>query len=241
MNIKKYKPNNFILGLPVPTDIGECHFLSVTEMDDYLVPLSVVSQDKNRIISLLSDKDVVIEHKEETLEVLRSLSLYEVVQQLSTHVESYKKLYSHLFRDTDAWNRVNEENFEELRKLVLLMSCIPEEETSSNPEIQKRLDKDKQIKAASGGNIEMTDMLTSIHVATGASYEDIAKQTYFQIQSTFKRISKFKDYELTSLMATVAEKVEIISWGEHSPLVDNEEQALSRDKFNNDYGKMFDK
>lgn len=241
MNIKKYNPDSFILGLPVPTEIGDCHFLSIVEFNEYSRYLSVLAQDKNRIMALLSDKDIQIENKEETLKVLSKMSLFELVNQLGTHIESYTILFGHLFRDEDAWNRVNEENFDELRALILAMSSIPEDETSSNPEIQRRLDKDREVKSRAGSNIETTDMITSINVATGISYSEIAKQTYFQVQSTFKRIAKFKAYDFTTLMATVAEKVELENWAEHIPLINEDEQAISRDKFNNDYGNMFNK
>jgi hypothetical protein len=44
MDIKEF----YILGLPIETEIGKCHFLKVKEYPDYFMDLQIVSMTKDQ-------------------------------------------------------------------------------------------------------------------------------------------------------------------------------------------------
>ena len=82
--------------------------------------------------------------------------------------------------------------------------------------------------------IEFEDIVSSVAVYTGYTYEQINELTLYQFYTTFQRIGAFKSYDTNTLFATVStEKINIESWCKHIDLFENEEkEGLTRDAYN---------
>lgn len=228
----------YISGDAIRTDIGDCYFIKVNEYWKYLELLGVLTLDKNRIIAGIYNQDKKGEYTD-YIELAKELSLYEIVASIEQYVEIYQELFSRLFRDKSVWGRVNKDNFDYFRELVMKMNGIPEEETSPNPEIQQWIDREKRFKQE-GGNINFTDIVSSVVVGTGASYQQVNDYTLFQLYMTFKRITQFKAYDTSTLFSTVAsDSVDIESWAKNIPVVDREKLGISKDEFDKTFANMF--
>lgn len=227
----------YILGLPIDMEIGVCKFITVEDYPDYSEILGVLTLDKNRIISNLVEQNTEGAYTE-YLEIAKESSLFEIIDSIQQYREIYIELFSKLFDDEEIWEKVNKDNFDEIRKSIMKMNNIQEVESSPNPEIQKWIEK-SQNKGDKGEGVDLASIVTSVHVATGTSYREIVKQTMFQLYMTFKRISKFKEFDSSILFATVAEKVDIKDWSSTIPIDDQASAGMSKSDFDDTVGKIF--
>jgi hypothetical protein len=236
MDIKEF----YILGLPIQTEIGECHFLKVKEYPDFFMDLQVVSLTKNQLINKYHElnKDGSLN---ELLDELTRLSLYEIQLGLPELQESYYKLFSKVFCGNDAIHHISKENFDYYRKLIMVMNCIKEEEANPNPEIQKAIERSRRLKQLDGEKTEFSDVITSVVGFNGLSYHHINEFTIYQLYMTYYRIAQFKNYDTSTLFATVSDKVNVDSWSKHINIFEEEKHFISKDEFDKKSNSLFGK
>lgn len=231
LDIKEF----YILGLPIETEIGNCHFLKVKEYPDHFFDLQVVALTKNHIISKYNDlnKDGFLN---EFIEELHKVDLFEIVIGIPEIRQSYIKLFEKVFND-NAFERVDKENFTYFRNLVMTMNCLKEEKVNPNPEIQRAIERSRRVKSREGEKLEFADIVTSVVGHNGLTYDAINNFTIFQLYMTYYRIAQFKNYDTSTLFATVAaDKVKIDSWSKHINLFEEEKHVLSHDEFKKTIG-----
>lgn len=223
----------FILGNPIETNLGKCHFIKVKDYPNYFMDLHIVSLTKEHIIqrfSSMSKDERVIKFIEE----MRKSSLFDIVREVLDVRESYIRLFDKLFEGEGVFHEIKKEKeFEEYRQVVLRMSCIKEEEINPNPEIQKAIDRSKRVKAQNSGKFEFVDMVTSIVGFNGLTYKHINEFTVYQLYMTYYRIAQIKNYDTSTLFATVAaDKVDIENWSKHIDMFEEEKHFVTQGEFN---------
>lgn len=233
MDIKEF----YILGLPIETEIGKCHFLKVKEYPDYFMDLQIVSMTKDQLIYKYSDmnKGGVLN---ELIEELQRLPLFEIVLGLPELRQSYFKLFDKVFNSEDVFFQITLDKFDYYRKLVMTMNCMKEEIINPNPEIQKAIERSKRVKRMESDNTEFADIVTSCSLY-GLPYEKINEYTIYQLYMTYYRIAQFKNYDTTTLFSTVStEKIKIDSWSKHINLFEEEKHFVTYDQFKKNTGSI---
>jgi len=226
----------YILGIPIQIpNIGSAHFVRISDMPEFTLLQNILTINKDKIISMYKQQNT----DEEAIDYFTNhISLYQWIINIPEVKESYLQLFYFIFKE-DVFDKVNDDNFEYLRQLIMEMNCIKEEKINPNPEIQKWIDKSKKFKQ---GNEILTfeDIVTSIAVGTGYTYEYINNLTLYQFNLTFQRISAFKSYDTSTLFSTVSsEKINIESWCKNIDLFKEESNGVSRDEFNKLKGSVF--
>lgn len=111
------------------------------------------------------------------------------------------------------------------------MNCIKVEKENPNPEIEKFNKLRRKIQEAKGEGITYEAMYTSVWLEVNKEPKDL---TLYQFYKLFDRISQFKQYDTSTLMATVSKDAKIEPWYKAIKHEDNnpEQQRISEDKFN---------
>ncbi|PAV30167.1 hypothetical protein CIL05_06785 [Virgibacillus profundi] len=232
----------YIQGSPIKTEIGFCHFIKVKDYSEMIGKLSVLVYDKNKIMADMHQqkKKASGEHLKSliaSIEVVEQGTTFKIIKQLPNFDMAYQELFSVLFRDDGAWKKVSEQNFNYYRELIAKMNGITLPETNPNPEIQAFLD--MAAKSKSGEGIGFTTLMTSVAVGQGASYAQINNYTVFQLNMTFRRIAGFKDYDTSTLFATVAEKVDISNWSKNHEIAEKNKHVITKEELDQTANKVF--
>lgn len=225
----------YILGIPVETDLGECHFLKVSDYPDYFMDLQTISLTKNHLISKYKEfnkkeKDLLLE---QAIEEMEKADLFTLALSIPELQEAYLTLFTKVFDSEDVFFEITKESegFYYYRNLVMEMNCMKEEKINPNPEIQKAIERSRRVKGAEGDSLQFADIVTSCVGYNGLSYKDINEFTVYQLYATFYRIAQIKNYDTSTLFATVAEKVQIDSWSKHIDLFAEDYHTISKEDF----------
>lgn len=219
---------SFILGLPIETTIGECKFLRVKDYYKYGAALQMVSYNN---VALAYELSKLYKFDTDTTENLKHSNLYDIVMNLSPVFALYQFLYSFIFDQEDIMKKINEENFDDIRNLVLAMNAMSEEKASPNPEIQKWLDKSKKMN--SGNSLTLSDIAVIVSGYKKCSYKEIIDYTLIQLYSDFYQCGSFINYFTSSLFATVAPKIEITPWANKIDINKKDTHSLKRSEYEN--------
>lgn len=224
----------FILGIPVDTPIGKCHFLKMKDYNDYAAYLNLIKMSKNEIVYRYSQLNKNGELNE-LIEEMKKLPLFDIVNQLPNFNEAYSEVFQKVFQNEDIFELIDQDNFTSIRKLIIEMHCLKEEKISPNPEVQRRIEQSKRLKRQEQELLEVYDMISSIMAFTGVPYKEIAEMTMYQMYMTFYRIDRIKDYDTSILFATVSPEAgkNIKHWSEHVDLFEEENHALTDEQVKN--------
>ncbi|WP_097040674.1 hypothetical protein [Terribacillus aidingensis] len=221
--------------MPIETDIGTCHFIKVEDYPRLQPFMNYVKMSKLEIINELHKDNKTGKH-DMLIEVFQDdrVTLFQISGNLPSFNEAYSEVFSHVFNDDTIMNRISEDNFQQIRQLVMRMNCMKEELINPNPEIQRAWERSKRVKAQDAEMISFSDMATSISVfGSKPSYNAIANLTIYQFFMEYQRIAQGFAYETATLFATVsAEKMKIDSWSKHIDLYQEERHELSQGQFN---------
>lgn len=232
----------YILGHPIETEIGLCHFLRVGDYPEYFYDLQMVSMSKQHIIykyQTVNKKGELTDH----INNLSNLNLFDIVLKTPELSQSYIRIFSKVFQDESVLAKITNDNFEYIRSLILKMNGVKEEVINPNPEIQRAIERSKRVKSqANGDRVEFADIITSIVGVNGLSFMDINNFTIYQLYMTYQRIAQIKNYDTSTLFATVSsEKINIESWSKHIDLFAEEKHFFTEQEFKKNTGSVFDK
>lgn len=230
----------YILGLPIETDLGKVDFIKIRDYPEFFVDLQIIGWSKYEIIYKYSElnKDGSLD---ELLKELNKLNLYEIVLGLPELYQAYFNVFSKVFQNEEAMTLIDEKNFDFYRELIMKMNCVTEEEYSPNPEIQHAIERSKRVKAQERGKLTFSDMCSSIVAGSNISYHELLDLTVYQFYMTFYRIAQFKNYDTSTLFATVStEKIDIESWSKHIDLYEKESHFITEDQFKRNTGSLFE-
>lgn len=222
----------YVLGLPIQTDIGYCHFIKVKEYPNYFHDLHLFSLSKDEMIYQF----VKINENGELdnfINQIKKMTLFELSTSLPELRSAYFNVFTKVFQSEDVLGLIDEDNFYYYRNLIMRMNVLKEEKINPNPEIQKALERSKRVKARENGIITFADMVTSVVGFNGLSYKDINEFTIYQLHMTFYRIAKIKNYDYAVIAATVSSDAKIESWSKHIDLFEDEKHAYTYEQFRN--------
>lgn len=215
---------NYIFGRDILTTAGYLSPIKVEEYDDYMSSLSMMAMDKTYIVYsylTLPKSDEV----DAIIQQLVDMSLYEIVSGIPEFKNAYSRVYEKVFIQKEDIVNVAYENFDEVRKTILEMNCLPEESAMINlnkdarsfldTRVQKAVERSKRVKAKEGNSDEspeLQDVISSLVVGAGKSFEEISSWTMYQLYMSFNRLAQFKSFDSSTLFATVASDVSIENW-----------------------------
>lgn len=144
----------YILGLPIEIeDVGKLNFIKIKDLPQFSFYQNILIIPKEKLVKLYID-NIDIDEKEDKDElykyIIKNVSLYKLIKNMRELHDLYLKAFEFCFKE-DVSNKITENNFEQIRQLIMDMNCLKEEEFNPNPEIQKWIEKSKKFK--SEGNI----------------------------------------------------------------------------------------
>ncbi|MGG0667660.1 hypothetical protein ABE073_03935 [Lederbergia citrisecunda] len=250
--IINYDRDMFIFGesIDVPL-VGKVRFLNYKEYLMNINDLSIISMNVLHIYHQYR-KMIGNENAEEALEAIEELKkekLMDIVRSHQNFVQSYIKVFSLVLDENDEESAVeairnifsNEDLFMEFRMLILEMQMVVEEFVSPNPEIQEGIEASKKLKREEGESLTPIDIATSIVAGTANSFEDVCNMTVIQVNAIFYRIGAFKNYDASTLFATVSADVKIESWSKKIDLFQKEIHGIKKKDFDKKYGSLLNK
>jgi hypothetical protein len=236
INLKEF----YIIGEPIDTHIGKCDFIRIKDYPSYFMDLQIISWSKNQIHYKYAEASKGNKEFNEILEEIKKLELYHIVMNIPEIRQAYYNVFVKVFDDEDALSKISEDNFNDYRKLILDMNCAKEEKINPNPEIQAAIERSRRVKARESEPLEFYDMASSIVASSGGvNYKDLPDMTIYQFYMTYHRIAQFKNYDTSTLFATVSsEKINIESWSKHIDLFAEEKHSISHDEFKKTTGNV---
>ena len=245
MNIL-YDTDDFIFGDPIETRHGKVRFLKYREFSKFKFQLHFINQNVLHLYYMYLEMAKTPEEKKQ-LEEIKNMSLFDIVRSSQDLISSYVLVlqavldingYSDPFvEDIITEILTNEDQFYEYRKLIQDMNLLFEEKVSPNEEIQKFFNKAKALKNKKGekGN-GVTSIATALAIQNGWTFDYIGDMTILQVHASYQKLSHFKNFEITSLFATVS-KTDIEYW--HQPIdLAEKETGIKESEFSSKFGGM---
>lgn len=229
-----------LFGLPIHTEFGELHPMTVYHYMDCGHFLQAMSFDKKRVlheIRLAQPKES--RNTEEFTEVLMKMNedyplrqiLMEIMPQyLEAYVEVLARckrfetssketaLAESVIQARQFLMDITSDEFDELRTMLLDINAQAEQTASLNPEIQ--WNKERALRFHnSASDTEPPDastLVTSVVTYTGINFQEVVNWNITQLQHMFQRVAMFQSYQSYIIFATVAgDKIDPVNWAEN--------------------------
>lgn len=240
----------YILGRPIKTKIGKLYFITVGEYYDFIKKgyLNSLVLTKNDLLIKFKELEKYDENIKILTDILSEMSLFDFlkfIESFSTLDENekqhsyiyilglydlylnFKGMFEFCFKE-DVFDKIsNNEEFEEYRDLIVEINCIPYEKPNPNPEIEKFNQMRRLIQKHKGESIDFESMYTSVGLAFGKDPDDM---TLYKFNKYFSRLAQFKNYDTTTLFATVSSEVKIEPWYKVIKEKKNEQQTITEEE-----------
>ncbi|EGQ4384390.1 hypothetical protein EGV54_04695 [Staphylococcus pseudintermedius] len=249
-----------ILGLPVNTPYGEFKPFSIEEYMKRVSSISILSYGKKKLLAelgkayQLANKEVTDEKVHEMLKELYELPLFYLLKEyFSEYLQHYIIILRFtLFYKFDEQNETDEEKnltevrdflfgltdeeFDEIRKILMTLNNQTEKIAFLNPKIQRGQDKKElYFTGNTDDSPNLSTMITTCVTYSGIDFSVISKWNAFQLQHAFQRIAYLINYETTRLFATVVTDVDIENWTKN---IDLQYEEKNTDKQFNEFKKQ---
>lgn len=134
----------------------------------------------------------------------------------------------------DDKNNINSSNYDTVREIIMKQNLIFTPKVYKNEIVQKWAEKVLKARIKNSPKITMEDMLSTISVFSGKSYEELENYTIYQVYADFYRIRKIKGYECAIINRTLGGKAEIEDFAEDLQLFKNpyDDLFVNKNKLN---------
>lgn len=205
----------FITGQPIKTNLGYLRFIKVGEYQNFIPFIHLFSLTNWEIIKYKKDQIASVVDRQAAnrlLQPFENLTRFELICEFKEDYFyfMFRSLFEMLFEEDVFDNIKDSTEFESLIDIIMKMNCIKKEEKSINPELQYFNDLQSQLNSKRN-NISFESVYSSVWVSTGLNPNDL---TLYQFYSLFNRISKFKEFESTSMYSCVGD-VKVVNFAEH--------------------------
>lgn len=235
INIEEY----LSVGRPIPTEIGECKFIKVYDYPIMSSHLYLIQLSKYEIINLLK-KQKKSKDMDEFIKEISNADLFTIVANIADISKAYIEVLSYSIENFDI-TKVNKDNFNEIRDLIMKINCLQEEEYNTNPEIQKTIERSRRVKNQNLDNVKFSDIISSVCVGCGYTYKEVGEFSLYQLYLAYQRLGYFKNYDTSTLFATVSsDKINIESWSKHIDLFKKESHGITYDQFKKNIGSAIE-
>lgn len=246
MTVPNINTRKFILGKPVELPFGNVRFLTVEEYMDMEADLHLISMNTLHIYyaqkKLLANK---LKRKElAEFEKTKELPLYQLVMYTDYFLHTYLSIFDKLIEFNEGFSLnylfESEDRFMEIRSVIMMMNFLKEEKVYKNEELQKNHEEGHKVRNNTSNNITMEDIITSVVASTSNTYEDVDKMSVYQLNALYLRISAIKDYETSTLFATVSSEAKVEHWTKHIDLFESKDNSsIKLSEFKNKLSEAF--
>jgi hypothetical protein len=118
--------------------------------------------------------------------------LFSLVTQKEVFFISTENIYGFVI---DEEHMINADNYDEVRKVIMKQNLMFEQKVYKNKLTQQWAEKVLEARKKNSVEVGIEDMLTTLHVVSGVSYDKLMDYTIYQLQASFNRISKIKGYD----------------------------------------------
>lgn len=240
--------DEFIFGLPIDTEYGKIRFLKYIEFTKYKVETYLFNQNVLHIYYMYRKDAEGDKEKIELIEPLKEAKLFELVYGLPQFKQAYVTLLGLVLDmngfDSETLNQIveeilnNEEKFNYYRKLIQDMNLLKEVDVSADETTQKYIEMARQAKDENGQPNSILNIIASLAVATSHRFEELANMTVMQVTAMYYKLNQFKNYETSTLFATVSNDVKVESWSEIPDLFKPESLTIDGKDFSKKYGGL---
>lgn len=211
----------YILGEPIDTPIGQCHFIKVKDYHKLIKYIPYLNLEKYELISYFR------KHSEALANYLEEQQFIDIIKASKEYTEVYKmfqKLFQLCFKE-DVFDLIEtDDEFEYYRQLIRDMNCITYEKPNPNPEIAFFDKLDRIVKERRGEVVTFESLVTSV----GLYIPTVLQLTIYQLHKYFERISYFYSYNTTSMYRIVTNEINVIPW--YSSNIENKTELTEEDK-----------
>lgn len=240
--------DEFIYGLPIQTEHGLVRFLQYIEFTKYKIEAYLFNQNVLHIYHMYEkdmDSDV---DKIELVNSIKESTLREIVVTLPQFRHAYLTIFSLIF-DTNNYSEdelmgviedimFDEDKFTYYRTLIQDMNMLIEDKVSEDKTTQYYIELARKAKSENGQSNSILNIVTSLVLSSSYTFEQIAYLTVIQVNALFFKLNQFKNFEMTTLFATVSNDVKVESWAEVPDLFKKESLTIDGKEFNKKYGGL---
>lgn len=235
----------FIFKKPVILEFGVVNFLAIEDYIDLQNDLGIIGM--NNLHLFYAFKKLLNTNDEVQLNELRKLketNLYPIVTSDESLLSSYIRVFQVVIEFSEGFNLQyifeDEDRFMAVRKIVMDMNLIKEEKVFKDERLQKGEDMKKKIDSVKNKDAQtIEDIVTSVRVKSGTSYDEINKMSVYQLYADFARINAIMNYETTIIFKSVGSDMEVENWSKHINLLEgSESKDMNRADFENKFGKI---
>jgi len=230
----------FITGKPVEREYATFRFLTFDEYIDCQEALGIIALSTlNLYYSYKKAIEKPTLEEAEFLKVLKDTPLREVVLSDTMLLEYYIQIIGMVaeFKEDFGLEYVfeTEEKFMEVRKIIMDMNLAKEEKAYRNEELQEGHERSKKMNSNKGEIQTSEDIITCIVTFTNNSFDEVLSMSVYQAYAIYSRISAGKNYDTTTLFATVSSEAKIEAWNKHINLLAEEKV---KDMKRSDYDRI---
>lgn len=241
----------YIYGRPIETRIGKLHFITVGEYYDFILEghFSHLTLDKRDLIKRINEMVNNSSDVKPITDAIGNITLFDFVmimgsKEIKTESEDsyikllkldklydgFRELFKFCFKEDVFFKISTSEEFEFYRDLIVEINCIPYEKPNPNPEIERYNQMKRLMQKNKGESINFESMYTSVGLAIGKDPDDM---TLYKFNKYFNRLAQFKNYDTSTLFATVSKDAKIEPW--YKVIEDKEEtqQTISEEELRN--------
>lgn len=128
--------------------------------------------------------------------------------------------------------KINFYNYDELRSVIMKQNLMFEQKVYKNPKVQEWANKVLEARSKNSSGITLEDIISTVSVYKGVSYEDLKYYSLYQLYTDFHRIRKMKKYDADIIFRSVSDKVTVEDFAEQVNLFKNpyDDLFVSKDK-----------
>lgn len=212
----------YILEQPIETEIGLLYPILVRDYRKFAQFNGLISLDKNAIVNNFKELANQDNKFKPLLDLSKELHLFEFVKAFSGEEFSdsflydlyyqYKELFKFCFKN-DVFDLIkNNEEFDKYISLIRDVNGIEYDPTSPNPEVERRKELKRKLESMKKDNISFESIFTSVCVGLKKLPSEVNTMSIYSFDKIFQRIGQFKNYDTSTLFATVSQDVKIDEW-----------------------------
>lgn len=150
-------------------------------------------------------------------------------------ISTYEKLFSLVLREevcfdsygdvlafeSESGGVINSQNYDLVRSIIMKQNLMFEKKIYKDPKVQEWAEKALEARLKQNTKVTIEDMITTVSVFKGVSYEELMEYTIYQLHADFQRIRKIKEYDTRVIFRSVDSNVKIDDYAEEINLFRN--------------------
>ena len=240
----KDKKHKYILEKRIRTGIGYFYPITVGEHDIFEEVAGVASLDRVSLINHFESLTQDNSQFQPFLDVAKELDMFHFIrfcgipEYEGSFLSALNKQYVDLIKFCTRCNNdivfeliETDEEFQEYINLIREMNGIPYEETSPNPEVERRNQLARKLASMKNENIDFESMFTSVCIGLKKLPSEVNGISLYSFYKLFGRIGQFKNYDTSVIFATVSTEAKIEPWYK-SDVVSKKENYITEEQLN---------